>query len=809
MRLFYCTCLSWAYCCTCIVGSLGNYTNASSETIALSGNLTSVASSTAERECWIAAPTVQVLYFPPGNRTTLDATTVVSSNYTFTSPSLYVVYPTISAQDIWEPSGIPLKSQIGGVYYNVTRAYPPSALRTFPALCYHGFLAGTQGPPTLKVEDLIHPPQNWITGQLCEMVMGHIPGHNNGGSDQHPNPNGTEMAAFPNLLLPEEMSTYDPAWSGCIENTAVYPVWDPPRALTPAAVMAPSTTSQRSGPPSTADPEGQSAIPMSITRPATIPSTPATPAGPGDFPKITRIAGVIPAADDGADDEHGNPDQEPDVAYTSTKRTEEADPPIIEPPSRSVVVIGHHTVYALQDGTLSVDSMRITPGASEITVDGLPVSQDDSAIYVAGSSYMSYSASVLPSLYPPPVGGQHMEAKSDGKVVIGDVTIAPGSQATIAGTPISVDALYVVYGSSTYAKPPVSRIDVSGFNSLKSVQNADDPGFGPAPADNSATPMVTPPPLFADQKIRKLANGAILVGGSTIPLGAQVTVSNTPISVGSSVVVVGGTTYGLPISIPPSLPILPNGQRIWRDSNGDVVIGSVTLSPGSQTTIAGTPVSVGSTLVAVAGSTFDLAPSRPTYTVPLIDGQTVTEAPDGAVVIGSLTLGQGSQTTISGTALSVGSNKIMIDGTPYALPLPTEKPIYIDGQSFERLPDGNVVVDDGQILNIGAQTTISGLPISVGVTDVVIAGTTYAVANQPTSTAAVGAMIASMFGFVSAPTDAVGSAQNASGAPGGSWSNSTSGAGSEVFLGVGARRDVDVWVLLLSWLGGVAFSAAL
>ena len=657
------------------------------------------------------------------------------------------------------------------------------------------------------MEDLIHPPQNWITGQLCEMVMGHVPGYGNNGDDQYPNPNGTEMAAFPNLSLPEDMSTYDPAWSGCVENTAVEPVWDPPRALTPAAVMVPSTTSRPSSPSSTADPEWKSFIPMPITRPATILSTPAAPADPGDSRRVIQSAGIIPGADDGAGDEHGNPDQEPDVAYTSTKRTGQENPPSIEPRSISVVAVGHHTVYALPDGTLSVDSMRITPGASAITVDGIPVSQDDSAIYVAGSSHMSYSAAVLPSLYPPPVGGQHMEAKSDGKIAIGDITIAPGSQATIAGTPISVDALFVVFGSSTYAKPTVSRIDVSGFKYSESMQNADDPEDDPAPADTPATPMMTPPPLIANQKISKLANGAILVDGSTIPLGRQVTVSNTPISVGSSVVVVGGTTYGLPISVPPGLHILTNGQRIWRDSKGHVVIGSETLSPGSPTTTAGTPVSVGSTLVAVAGSTVDLAPSQPTYTVPLIGGQTISKAPDGAIEIGSLTLRQGSQTTISGTAVSVGSSDIMIDGTSYAVPLATKNPQYIDGQSFERLPTGNVVVH-GQIPSIDAQTTVSGLPFSVGVTDVVIAGNTYAVVDQLTSTAAVGVMIASMFGFVSSTTNAVWSVQTASGPPEGSSSNSTSRAGSEVFLGVSARRDVDVWFLFLGWFCGVAFSAA-
>ena len=273
-----------------------------------------------------------------------------------------------------------------------------------------------------------------------------------------------------------------------------------------------------------------------------------------------------------------------------------------------------------------------------------------------------------------------------------------------------------------------------------------------------------------------------------MPVGAQATFSNTYISVGSGVVIAGGTTFGLAIPKPTGASLIINGQRLWRVSNGAVLIGSVTLSQRFQTTISGTQISVGSKFVAVDVSSFELALSKLTDTAPLIGGQVISKGSNGEVVVESLTLSQGSQTTIAGTAVSVGSNGIIIDDTSHQLPSAVESPVYINGQAFQRLPGGDVVVD-AQTLSINAVTTVSGLPISVGAKDVVVAGTTHNLDPMP-STASIGAIIASMFAFEplppssSLPTPETGNS-----------SNPTSATGSGVFLGGAASLDVNVGFL--------------
>ncbi|KAM0794646.1 hypothetical protein BDR22DRAFT_922317 [Usnea florida] len=685
-----------------------------------------------------------------------------------TSPSIYVVISTISAVETVSHSLDEIEAKIypdvhsfrvGAVHYSLTQAYPPNVLRTFPAACYHAF----EGPHhVLDVEDLVHPPQNWITGQQCEVVMGEVPGF---GDAEYPNPNGTEMAAFSNLLFPSAISNIDTAWSRCSQNTYYYPAWDPPRGLTRAVAMAPSTT----------DPVG--------------------------FPAITQSAGGLPGADAGANWEHGDPSRTPDDPYTSSVKNVQKGTYIIEAPPSSLIVVGYYTLYALPNAMLSVDGMVVSAGASAIIVDGLAVSQDNSAIYVAGSSYTSYSSAVGPSPSPPPVGGHEVEGEPDGMIGIGLSTIAPGSQGTIAGTPISVNALQVIVFSSTYAKPLISSIDGDSLEHTGDSQNTENEADA-APADTPATPVITLPPLIGNQKVSRLADGAILVGGSTMPVGAQATFSNTYISVGSGVVIAGGTTFGLAIPKPTGASLVINGQRLWRVSNGDVVIGSVTLSQGSQTTISGTPISVGTKFVAVDGSSFELALPKPTDSAPLIGGQCISKGSNGEVVVGSLTLSQGSQTKIAGTAVSVGSNGIMIDGTPYQLPSAVESPVYINGQAFQRLPGGDVVIDT-QTLSVNAVTTVSGLPISVGAKDVVVAETTHNLDPMP-STASIGAIIASMFGFVPLPPSSSLSTPETANS-----SNSTSATGSGFLLGGAASLDVNVWFLSLGVVCGVAVSVSI
>lgn len=84
-----------------------------------------------------------------------------------------------------------------------------------------------------------------------------------------------------------------------------------------------------------------------------------------------------------------------------------------------------------------------------------------------------------------------------------------------------------------------------------------------------------------------------------------------------------------------------------------------------------------------------------------------------------------------GTALSVGPDSIVVDGSTYALPTyPTSKLILIDSKSITRASNGGLVISDFTMAP-GGQATISGHTISDGLSSVVVDDSTYAL---PTNT---------------------------------------------------------------------------
>lgn len=108
-----------------------------------------------------------------------------------------------------------------------------------------------------------------------------------------------------------------------------------------------------------------------------------------------------------------------------------------------------------------------------------------------------------------------------------------------------------------------------------------------------------------------------MIGSSTILQGENLTLGGKPISVGSTNIVIDATRYGLhevlgPLAtIVPSLPGLGN-EPVSVLPNGNVAIGDSTISVGKASTIPGTPVLMGSKIIAIDGSTYTLPkPSQP------------------------------------------------------------------------------------------------------------------------------------------------------------------------------------------------------
>lgn len=488
-------------------------------------------------------------------------------------------------------------------------------------------------------------------------------------------------------------------------------------------------------------------------------------------------------------------------------------------------VIGGQTMEIDRGGTIVIGGKTMLPGVHTM-IDGTRISigtdriEAGSSTYAVPSTQGRWSAqppseNALEAINsqiankPPAIAGKGIGAGPNGAVVVGSLTISEGRQSTVDGTYVSVGSGYLVVGSSTYDKStvtdsaapdPASYRDVvvggrtinlpvlpksvlRGLASLESLPNPQvTAGFQTTISGTSLSvesniivigksTYALPSPT--DPAISLAPNGAIMIDGKTLTPGLQTVISGTAVSAGSSIVVVGGKTYNLP---------LPSDSAVSRASNGDVVYEGITLSQGAQTTISGTAVSVGSNAIVVGGKT---------YSLPLPTNPAVPLASNGDIVFDGVTMTQGAQTTISGTAISVDSNAIVVGGKTYSIPLPTDSAVSLASNSD--------IVFNGVTMTQGAQTTISGTVVSVGSQVIVVGGKTYALpkpTKAPGAEASIlGAIIASMHGYVPSTADSA-SPTSASSASSGSNGNSTVALTS--FTGAAGRSAIDLWTLTIA-----------
>jgi hypothetical protein len=184
---------------------------------------------------------------------------------------------------------------------------------------------------------------------------------------------------------------------------------------------------------------------------------------------------------------------------------------------------------------------------------------------------------------------------------------------------------------------------------------------------------VEPPVLTVAGEIVSAAVGtdAIVVGSLTIAAGGPgVTVSGTPISVAASGVVVVGTS-SIPIAVPPAIAIGSQVYGVSSIESGEIIIASQTIKPeGPAVTISGIPVSLGPSDMLIIGTlTVDLAANPVCTTVPpaiTIGTQVygVSSIGSGDIIVASqiLTPG-GAAITISGVPISLAPSDVLIVGT--------------------------------------------------------------------------------------------------------------------------------------------------
>ncbi|KAL9592506.1 MAG: hypothetical protein Q9179_006646, partial [Wetmoreana sp. 5 TL-2023] len=385
------------------------------------------------------------------------------------------------------------------------------------------------------------------------------------------------------------------------------------------------------------------------------------------------------------------------------------------------------TIARAPDGAAVIGTATIHPGNAQI-VHGMPVSVAPGAIVIDGSSFaFSHSQAV-----EAPPAAPFITRGPGGGLVIGTKTILPGHKDTVNDHEVSVGSSNVLIDSISFAFP-----------------------------------RVTPPPSALSQvdigglQVAATSDNAVVIGGSVYKPGAVLTTPGHIVSVGSGAVVVDGTTHSLPTT-PASSPLFVGGQAVQKDSIGDVIVGTETLTPSNPISVAGHLVSLGTDKnIVVDQSTYSLPKTAGMVLVPgdqipaaesplVIAGSIVSKDAKGRLVIGTSTLAPGAQITMAGHILSAAGNEIVVDGSTYFL-LKTAGTVETRASPIT-LPNGMVLTPGASAITVSGETisvflnhkgfAIDGSTIAFPPSTTTLAQSVITVAGQTFTAAPTGFVIA-------------------------------------------------------------------
>ncbi|MCJ1404251.1 hypothetical protein MMC11_007476 [Xylographa trunciseda] len=536
--------------------------------------------------------------------------------FVYTSPSVYVAFPTVSGLDECGLVGPPITA--------LTLAFAPGELSTIT----------DQNPGPV--------PGSTVAFNPADLPCGPI----NGTNGFLPNPVNVS-SYLPIIALPSKLLAYRPEWASlnCVND--IWEGQDPPYALIPQSQVMPASTPALSV---TNDP------PVPETTPAVPASTFASPASSTAVMQLTTASQLLPAQSpsssplidlppspspvpsiiSSAGQAEGSPNNDPGVSSTYnnvqstgplpvvvggqspslTAAIPPASPTIVQPQqSPSPIVVGGFTftpapavtsapvasAQPVSASAISIDGQGFTPvpgssgaivfngqtltqGQGATTINNIPIVLSSGSIFINGQGTAIPTAPTansfdLNSPAPPVVAGKTVSIINPSTIVWGSQTLTLGQPAaTISGIPVALaSAGLIIEGSLTI------------------------------PLASLAPPMtMTSAPS---------SPGALQVDGTTlIPGGPAVTISGTRLSLGvSSNLIVGTSTIYLPA---PTSYIVVASETIDLASS-DVVVGGKTLTPGSPAvTVNGVLVSLGSSVLVVGSTTktFAIAGSTATTT---------------------------------------------------------------------------------------------------------------------------------------------------------------------------------------------------
>ena len=310
---------------------------------------------------------------------------------------------------------------------------------------------------------------------------------------------------------------------------------------------------------------------------------------------------------------------------------------------------------------------------------------------------------------------------------VGDTAIiGPTSTAQIHGGRGSfVYGRQTLYLQDGHVSGPSTTIDLSRF--------ADSP--------SGSTPSRT----VIDDVAISIGPKAAIIGGKTYPFIAgqsptSIIYQGHTFSLKSHGIAIDGTALSIPTIANPTFSTITEGDLTFSVAASEVVISGMTYhigpnTPGTTTVINGQTISIGPQGVSMAGTTetfpASLVGATPTYTngyeVISTDGLIFSLSPTNVIINGK-TYAIGADAT-SPTSIVIGTETISLGPGGVGLPEatitpPPLTPSVAQQQQQQQIPK---VITDG-----------NGIELTIGSTDVIINGKTYAIgpgASQTTLTA--------------------------------------------------------------------------
>ncbi|KAL9053425.1 MAG: hypothetical protein Q9162_004795 [Coniocarpon cinnabarinum] len=252
--------------------------------------------------------------------------------------------------------------------------------------------------------------------------------------------------------------------------------------------------------------------------------------------------------------------------------------------------------------------------------------------------FVGNGVTIQPGQQATQVGGQTVSIAQGGDVaVVGDNTQRIGTAGTLtvggaALTPVQGGPVFVIGGQTAAPGGPAitaagNTISVAPGGSAAVVNGISQSVQGAPTRYAPAVPQIT----VGSQVLSANSQGVFTADGQTLSVGGSPqTIAGTPVSIGSSYAVVGGQTQALQ---PTVVPLSIGSTEVTPNAQGSYVIGSQTLTPGSVATLQGQTVSLASDgrSAAVGTSVQTLQPSDMTRSNSATrTGSTSTSSPSAA-----------------------------------------------------------------------------------------------------------------------------------------------------------------------------------